>query len=107
MSRKYVLNEHGEPEREDNVLVWGHWMERAENRTVAKTKVGQAMVSTVFLGLDHDFRGMGPPVLWETMVFDPPDGDERQQRYTSRAAAEAGHIEVVEQVQAALGEAPL
>jgi hypothetical protein len=46
-------------------------------------------VSTVFLGLDHAFRG-GPPVLWETMVFGGVlDGE--MDRYTSKAAAFAGH----------------
>jgi hypothetical protein len=53
-------------------------------------------VSTVFLGLDHQ-HGIGPPVLWETMVFGGPlEGD--CERYTSRAAALAGHAETCARV---------
>lgn len=46
-------------------------------------------ISTVFLGLDHSWNG-GPPVVFETMVFGGPL-DEEQDRYCTRAEAEAGH----------------
>ncbi len=36
---------------------------------VDETIIGQARVSTVFIGLDHRFSGEGPPVLFETMIF--------------------------------------
>src|SRR5215471_17514474 len=26
-------------------------------------------VSTVFLGLDHNYSGVGPPIVFETMIF--------------------------------------
>ena len=75
---------------------WGAWFEKAD-RTVAKTGVGEAQVSTVFLGLNHSF-GEGPPVLWETLVFGGPlDGE--MDRYTSREDAEAGHAAMVERVK--------
>ena len=47
------------------------------------------LVSTVFLGIDHSF-GEGPPILWETMIFDGPH-DQFQERYTSKEEAIAGH----------------
>jgi hypothetical protein len=55
-------------------------------------------VSTVFLGTDHSFTGHGPPVLWETMIFDAGDLalDVFQWRYTSRADAEIGHAKACE-----------
>jgi hypothetical protein len=65
-----------------------------EQRTVAKTKVGDAEVSTVFLWIDHSWNG-GPPVLWETMIFGGLHSDY-QERYTSRAAAIAGHMRAVD-----------
>ena len=40
-----------------------------QNRTVAKSTIGNYLVSTVFLGLDHQFHAHGPPLLFETMVF--------------------------------------
>lgn len=52
---------------------------------------GTVRVSTVFLGLDHNFFG-GEPILWETMIFWPEhDLHNWQRRYSSHAAAEQGH----------------
>lgn len=58
-------------------------------------------VSTVFLGLDHNFRAAGPPILWETLVFGGVlDGEMR--RYASREAALLGHQEMCARVNATL-----
>jgi hypothetical protein len=62
-------------------------------RRVGKTTVGDAEVSTVFLGINHEFMG-GPPLWFETMVFGG-DYDADQWRYTTWAEAEAGHARVV------------
>jgi hypothetical protein len=62
-------------------------------RRVARTEFEGGYVSTVFLGLNHAFTD-GPPVLWETMIFGGPN-DGWQDRYTSRAGAEAGHLRAV------------
>jgi hypothetical protein len=72
-------------------------------RRVALTEVncGGATyrVSTVFLVIDHGFhRHSEPnaaPVLWETMVSGPEGFLDYQDRYTSRADAEAGHARAV------------
>ena len=63
---KYILI-MDRPIEEPDVLKWGRWME-SSRRTIAREKIGDSEVNTVFLGLDHGF-GKGPPVLWETMVF--------------------------------------
>lgn len=66
--RHYILVD-GEPTPTD-VLTCHHWFE--ENRAkwvLRKTKIGEAMVSTVFLFMDHNFLDDGPPVLFELMVF--------------------------------------
>jgi hypothetical protein len=59
-----------------------------------QTKVGDRVVSTVFLSINHAFDD-GPPVLWETMVF--PEGDCR--RYTTHKDALEGHEELVRALQ--------
>lgn len=52
------------------MLEWATWFETAkEERIVGKTIVGMFKVSTVFMGLCHQFSGDGPPILFETMVF--------------------------------------
>jgi hypothetical protein len=55
-----------------STLEWSVWFERIENRRVAFTVIEDLHVSTVFLGLDHNFGGAGPPILFETMIFDEP-----------------------------------
>lgn len=69
--------------------------------TTLVTERGTVGVSTVFLVLDHNHSGVGPPVLWETMVFGGPD-DMAQRRYSSRDAALEGHAETVTFVLSAL-----
>ena len=64
------------------------------DRHVAKTEVGDASVSTVFLVIDHQF-GDGPPILFETMVFGGDRADENQWRYLTWDEAAAGHDAVV------------
>lgn len=60
------------------------------------TDLGEAgKVSTVFLGLDHNFSGLENPldyrpVLWETMIFGGPN-DQEMWRYCSREEALKGH----------------
>jgi hypothetical protein len=46
-------------------------------------------VSTVFLGLNHNF-GNGPPMLFETMIFGGRF-DQEQWRYSTWEEAEKGH----------------
>lgn len=68
----WILDDEGDPQPvsgPDAVLTWGRWFEHFPNRQVLLTKVSPTVrVSTVFLGLDHQF-GDGPPLLFETMVF--------------------------------------
>jgi hypothetical protein len=52
----------------DDLLQWAMRFE-IEERRVRLTRVGPYFVSTVFLGLDHNFSPKGPPLLFETMVF--------------------------------------
>ncbi len=67
--------------------------------TVAFELVGDAIVSTVWLG--HDFwLGPGPPRIFETMVFGGQlEGEQR--RYSTQECAVIGHREMVQLVRAA------
>lgn len=99
MARKYILKGK-KPVPCDNVLKWGRWFETAK-RKVALTKQGRVSVSTVFLGLNHNF-GAGKPLLFETMVFGSPC-DQDQERYSTWEEAEAGHARMCEKVFAKNG----
>ena len=92
---KYILVD-GEPVAEPDLMAWGRWFEDAD-RQVAVTYIDEARtvrVSTVFLGLDHNFNEGGAPILWETIVFGGPH-DQEQDRYASKADALAGHGRLV------------
>src|SRR6187401_652293 len=61
------------------------------------------IVSTVFLGLDHSW-GHGPPLLYETMVFDPGGDEAGCWRESNRHAALARHDQVLTALR--LGDVP-
>lgn len=97
MSRHlYILDFLGNPIQEPDVQKWGEWMETYDRQVKLET-IGDCQISTVFLGIDHDFSGTGSPVLWETMIFSSnPELDGYQQRCSgSREQAEAMHREAV------------
>jgi hypothetical protein len=99
----YLQDENGEPYSVD-MMTWALWFERNDRR-IAYDEVGGFSVSTIFLGLDHNW-GEGPPVLWETMIFsDGTTWDGHAERYTSRAAALKGHKRAVAIVERVMQEA--
>jgi hypothetical protein len=91
-----------------------HWQEidnaRARDHAAKMKELGfqprnarstrMIVVSTVFLGLDHAWAG-GPPLLFETMVFNGPLNDE-QRRCATWDQATAQHRKTVEEVGRAL-----
>lgn len=93
------------PILEPDFMAWARWFEQASHdgaagRRVAQTCDGDIRVSTVFLGLDHQW-GSGPPLLFETMVFGGPL-DSEQDRYSTWEAADEGHREMVRRVTEAM-----
>lgn len=100
----YTLGSDGEPVAVDSLKDWARWFEEAgaNARIVDQTHVGDADVSTVFLGLNRAHFGE-PPLLFETMIFGGP-WDSYQWRYTLRAEAERGHAAIVAKLRA--GEEP-
>lgn len=87
---------------------WVIWSRSGDNR-IALTIVGGFKVSTVFLGLDHNFSMIGPPRLYETMVFQLKDDgsmtsaeEKGFNRYCTWAEAELGHEEIVQELKRGL-----
>lgn len=94
----WILDDGGEPVSVgDDVRAWSNWFSSGDKRQVGEDTVGDIRVSTVFLGLDHNFSGSGRPVLWETMVFGG-ELDGEQWRYDSLQAAMQGHGEMLRRV---------
>lgn len=90
----YILKGH-EPVLVHSVEEWAKAYD-SDDRFVAKTEILGARISTVFLGLDHQF-GEGPPLIFETMVF-PSDSfaDTLCERCSTWDDAEAQHRRAVE-----------
>lgn len=71
-----------------------------KSRIVAQEDVGEAWVSTVFLGMKHGEGSDGRPLLFETFVIHKPDDDSNVvRRYATWEEAEAGHAEIKEQIR--------
>jgi hypothetical protein len=87
---QYILDENNKPVEAD-LFLWAAWMDNQTNRIVGYTQINsQVEVSTVFLGLDHNFSNEGPPILFETMIFGG-SCNENQWRWRTWDEAKAGH----------------
>lgn len=98
---QYILDEDGRtPVLCEDTLKWGRWFEDSGTKRIVRSTRGrmkdgtEVHLSTVFLGLDHNHDGYGPPQLFESMVFEGPM-DQHQVRYTTWAEAERGHLDLL------------
>jgi hypothetical protein len=83
----YILDENKQAQPVHDVYVWADYQDA--HKRVASTRRGKVWVSTVFLGIDHQF-GDGPPLVFESMVFGGPK-DQYMDRYSSYDDALMGH----------------
>jgi hypothetical protein len=96
----YILDDNHRVVKTDDLLVWGRFMSNRKRR-VDLTCVGNAEISTVFLGLNHRYSDKGPPLLFETMIFGGKH-DEYCKRYSSWDDAMIGHDMAVKMVKASV-----
>lgn len=84
-----------------DLLEWGQQLQDPHYKRVKVTKLWWGgIVSTVWLGLDHQWQPGGPPLIFETMVFTWNGGDMGfQDRYTTCEHAEREHEEIVKRYQ--------
>lgn len=76
---------------------WAKRFEQIEGRRIGRTKVWPGWtVSTVLVGIDMSF-GLGPPKIFETMVFHPGTGglEAAVERYSTKEEALQGHRRMV------------
>jgi hypothetical protein len=94
----YILE--GQTVRKASFLEWAQWLEQnGPSRTLAQDAIApDILVSTVFLGLDHNLlKESDEPLIFETLVFGGK-ADGKMRRYSIYSQALAGHGEVVEEV---------
>lgn len=90
----YILGEDGKPVACEDAEQWGRFFETASRIVRQEAVSPKVSVSTVFLGIDHNFGRGGPPLLYETMIFGGRE-DGYCERYATREEAELGHVEAV------------
>lgn len=109
---KAIINPDGTL-RPADLFEWAAWYEgsgdkfiREGGRRVAVTVLPNGVrVSTVFLAIDHGFRGT--PLWFESMAFSPGDGlDIACDRYATYAEAVEGHDRMVAECEVAPGTPP-
>jgi len=67
----------------------------SSDRIITQTNIAKnRLVSTVWLGIDHNF-GSGEPLIFETMVFDENRAELDIDRYSTEVEAKAGHAAMV------------
>lgn len=85
--------------KEITLIEWAKLFEDRDYQRIRHSDLGGVSVSTVWLGIDHNWGQQGPPVIFETMVFGHYE-EEFMVRYCTEDEAIIGHIAVVEQVLA-------
>ena len=88
---------------------WNRRFTDRDYQVVAQHWIRGWKVSTIWLGLDHNFTRNGPPVIFETMVFPPGDdddvrGERYMDRYSTEEAAHAGHDRAIAWVRDKIGD---
>lgn len=96
MDRHWKLDGHKVVPAND-ALDWGRSFASAD-RHVGNDAIGDVRISTVFLGIGHDYD---PPILFETMIFGG-DHDQYQERCSTWDEAEKQHAAALALVRASL-----
>ena len=100
MTLQYILVDR-RPMPCPDMKAWGAWLQSSgEERRVALDDVREFHISTVFLGLDHNFAPGGAPLLFETLVTGGEDATGiMMRRYSTWKEAEKGHRQIVHELR--------
>lgn len=90
--RSLYYDKQGQP---IGIMEWVARCAADDYRRVGDDRVDEYRVSTVLLGLDHQHAN-GPPLIFETMVFNSAGDDSFCDRYSTLDEAETGHALTVE-----------
>jgi hypothetical protein len=85
-------DKEGQPIKD--LVAWAKLLDDKEYSRVGLFERPWVKVSTVWLGLNHNW-GKGDPLIFETMAFAPGMVEVCQERYSTLAQAEAGHAKAV------------
>ena len=87
-----------------NLIEWMKLFDDIEYKRIDLTKFNRVEISTVWLGLNHNF-GTGQPLIFETMVFKENDyKDIDMERYSTLVEAKKGHKKMVKKYKEFKGD---
>lgn len=87
-----------------DLMEWAQWIGTAGMERVVKQEfIGDIRVSTVFIGVDHNFGDKGEELLFETMIFGGKRNGETT-RYPTWKSAEEGHEKIVSEIDLIMKE---
>lgn len=77
---------------------WSPLFDDMSYRRILRTETDEFVISTVWMGLDHQFEAEGPPLIFETMVFEHGSKiDLYCRRCTTNEEAVEQHKEAVDE----------
>lgn len=74
-------------------------MRKNKTKHVAYESIGHIDISTVWLGLSHQWMPRAKPLIFETMVFNKSGHDIYCERHSTWQEAEEGHKQAIEWVK--------
>lgn len=101
MSNNYIYKNDFVPVEEPDLRKWAMWFQTAERHVIQSRFGKEILVSTVFLGTNHNWFNEGDPILFETMIFGG-EHDQYQERYRTVEEARDGHKVAVKLVMKSL-----
>src|SRR5258708_1038560 len=102
MTDYYKLDENNivQPSSLDEYKTFVHDKPPYAHKQGFKTSIDDWWVSTIFMGIDHNFYDTLRPIVFETMVFHKKDIPLNYQvRYTTYSESEEGHAKAVQWVR--------
>ena len=106
-TRLMYYKRDGTPYPDDNPITWAMDSKNQDGRVARDILPDGKRISTVFLGLDHNW-GEGPPLIFATMVFpsETESNDLDMDRYSTEEEALKGHKEMVKKWTDKIKEQP-
>jgi hypothetical protein len=86
---------------------WAALWEDDAGRIIEQTTIGEVRVSTVWMGLDMNYMHIGPPHIFETMVFGPHPLDHMQWRWATVDQAIKAHVLIVDRIRSEIDLLPV
>jgi hypothetical protein len=97
-----IMDDNGNID-DEALMLWAELFKDIEKRRIDYNQIDKVDISTVFLGIDHNYTLKGKPILFETMAFDENGDVLSCRRYSTWDDAKAGHLEALKKARIKAG----